>query len=241
MKRNISFLGTLKFLGGDDHKMTIENDKTSYIWALFSISTTFSGAKTHRKDDVTRDDSKRRFSAQHSVTTLFRRCFEWLQHCSSISTLCSAKNSSCESSRLTSPYNDNGYYVFPPKSRWLTRVHSLVLRKSLPRWKGLSLLLTYSWIKSDDSSVSEDKVFSFCVFLSLDRKGIQLKFGDTISLDMYKVFLQILSQGVVWLAILLLILMSLLPDILFMLFGRHFNPSETQKVQVTMTAQLKKL
>ena len=175
-----------------------------------------------------------------------------LQHCSdvvlngsnivpAISTLCSAKNSSCESSRLTSPYNDDGYYVFPPKSRWLTHVHSLVLRKSLPRWKGLSLLLTYSWIKSDDSSVSENKVFSFCVFLSLDRKGIQLKFGDTISLDMYKVFLQILSQGVVWLAILLLILMSLLPDILFMLFGRHFNPSETQKVQVTMTAQLKKL
>ncbi|KAM7451065.1 putative phospholipid-transporting ATPase IF [Porites harrisoni] len=62
-------------------------------------------------------------------------------------------------------------------------------------------------------------------------KGIQLNFGDTISLDMYKVFLQILSQGVVWLAILLLILMSLLPDIVFMLFGRHFNPSETQKVQ----------
>ena len=89
--------------------------------------------------------------------------------------------------------------------------------------------------------MSENKVFSFCVFLSVDRKGIQLKFGDTISLDMYKVFLQILSEGVVWLAILLLILMSLLPDIVFMLFGRHFNTSETQKVQVTMTAQLKKL
>ena len=89
--------------------------------------------------------------------------------------------------------------------------------------------------------MSKNKAFSFCVFLSVDRKGIQLNFGDTISLDMYKVFLQILSQGVVWLAILLLILISLLPDIVFMLFGRHFNPSETQKVQVIMTAQLKNL
>ena len=221
--------------------MAIENDKTSYMWELVSVTTTFSVAKTHSKDDVTRDDLKRRFLAQHSVATLLRRCFEWLQHCSSIATLCSAKNSSCKSSRVTSPYNDDGYYVFPSKSRWLTRVHSLVLRKSLPCSKGLSLLLTYSWIKSDDSLVSKNKAFSFCFFLSVDRKGIQLNFGDTISLDMYKVFLQILSQGVVWLAILLLILMSLLPDIVFMLFGRHFNPSETQKMQVTMTAQLKKL
>ena len=89
--------------------------------------------------------------------------------------------------------------------------------------------------------MNKNKAFFFCVLLSVDRKGIQLNFSDTISLDMYKVFLQILSQGVVWLAILLLILMSLLPDIVFMLFGRHFNPSETQKVQVIMTAQLKNL
>lgn len=51
---------------------------------------------------------------------------------------------------------------------------------------------------------------------------------------MYKLFFQLLSQGVVWLAIVLLILMSLLPDIIFMLIARHFYPSETQKVQVTV-------
>jgi len=51
---------------------------------------------------------------------------------------------------------------------------------------------------------------------------------------MYKLFFQLFSQGVVWLALLLLILMALLPDITFMLIGRHFHPSETQKVQVTV-------
>ena len=42
--------------------------------------------------DVTRDDLQRRFLARHSVATLLRHCFEWLQHCSSIATLCCAKN-----------------------------------------------------------------------------------------------------------------------------------------------------
>ena len=41
--------------------------------------------------DVRRDDSQRRFLAQHSVGTLLRHCFEWLQHRSSIATLCCAK------------------------------------------------------------------------------------------------------------------------------------------------------
>ena len=34
------------------------------------------------KGDVIRDrDSQKRFLAQHSVATLLRYCFEWLQHC----------------------------------------------------------------------------------------------------------------------------------------------------------------
>ena len=41
---------------------------------------------------VTRDDLQRRFLARHSVATLLRHCFEWLQHCSSIATLCCGKN-----------------------------------------------------------------------------------------------------------------------------------------------------
>ena len=41
--------------------------------------------------DVTRDDSQRRFLAQHSVATLLRHCFESLQQCSNIATLCCVK------------------------------------------------------------------------------------------------------------------------------------------------------
>ena len=48
-------------------------------------------------DYVTRDDSQRRFLAHHSVATLLRHCFEWLQHCSDIATPCCAKNRRCES------------------------------------------------------------------------------------------------------------------------------------------------
>ena len=49
---------------------------------------------TIRNDDV--------LIARHSTTTLMRLCFEWLQQCCRIATLCCAKNRCCESSRLTS-------------------------------------------------------------------------------------------------------------------------------------------
>ena len=41
--------------------------------------------------------------AQRSVASLLRHCFEWLQHCSNIATLCCATNRGCESFRVTSP------------------------------------------------------------------------------------------------------------------------------------------
>ena len=44
------------------------------------------------KGDVTRDDSQGPLLGQHSVAISLRHCFEWLQHCSSIATLCCAKN-----------------------------------------------------------------------------------------------------------------------------------------------------
>ena len=44
------------------------------------------------KGDVTRHDLQRRFSAQHSVTTLLSHRFERLQHCSTFPALCCAKN-----------------------------------------------------------------------------------------------------------------------------------------------------
>ena len=32
-----------------------------------------------------------------------QHCFQWLEHCSNIATLCCAKNHRCESSRVASP------------------------------------------------------------------------------------------------------------------------------------------
>ena len=56
------------------------------------------------KDDVTRDDLQRQFLTQHSITSLLQHCFESLQHCSNITTLCCAENRRCKSSRVTSPW-----------------------------------------------------------------------------------------------------------------------------------------
>ena len=55
------------------------------------------------EDDVTREDSRRRFLAQHSDATLLPHCFEWSKHWSSIASLCWAKSRRCESSCVISP------------------------------------------------------------------------------------------------------------------------------------------
>ena len=51
------------------------------------------------KGDVKRDDSKRRFLAQHSIAMLEQCC----NHSNNVATLCRAKNRRCKSSRVTSP------------------------------------------------------------------------------------------------------------------------------------------
>ena len=71
----------------------------------------FSAVVSAQEGDVTRDDSQRRFVAQHSVPTLLRHCFEWLQHCSSIATLSCAENRRCESSRVTSHSGGGGVHL----------------------------------------------------------------------------------------------------------------------------------
>ena len=55
---------------------------------------------------VTRDDSQRRFLAQHSVAML-EQCCNYSKQCrNNVATLCCAKNRRCESSRVTSPYGN---------------------------------------------------------------------------------------------------------------------------------------
>ena len=74
------------------------NKKTIFDTVYLEASKTFCG-------DATLDDLQRRFLAQHSVATLLRHRFEWLQHCSSVATLCCAKirTRRFEWSRVTSP------------------------------------------------------------------------------------------------------------------------------------------
>ncbi|XP_020622281.1 probable phospholipid-transporting ATPase IF isoform X1 [Orbicella faveolata] len=101
-------------------------------------------------------------------------------------------------------------------------------------------LVTHYWTWMSHVSTWGSIVLFFLstiTFNSETWKSIQLTFSDVISLDMYKLFFTLFSQGVVWLALVLLILMALLPDIVFMLIGRHFHPSETQKVQAGTAAE----
>ena len=61
---------------------------------------------------VTRDNSQRRF---YSAATLLQYCFEWLQHCFNIATLCCAKNRRCKVCSVTSPYAPYCFIKFPVK------------------------------------------------------------------------------------------------------------------------------
>ena len=58
------------------------------------------------KGDVTRDDSQRRFLAQHSVATLEQCCYHSKQCRNNVATLCCARNRRCESSTVTSPLTE---------------------------------------------------------------------------------------------------------------------------------------
>ena len=53
--------------------------------------------------NVTRGDSQRRFSAQHSVAMLEQCCDHSKQRHNNVATLCCAKNRYCKSSRVTWP------------------------------------------------------------------------------------------------------------------------------------------
>ena len=57
---------------------------------------------------VTRDDSKQRFLAQHSVSSvaMLKQCCNYSKQCrNNVATRCCAKNRRCQSSRVTSPLN----------------------------------------------------------------------------------------------------------------------------------------
>ena len=69
-------------------------------FALTSLSSSCSLIYGELKGDVTRDDSQRRFLAQHSVAMLEQCCNHSKQSCKNVATLRCAKNRCCKLSRV---------------------------------------------------------------------------------------------------------------------------------------------
>ena len=83
-----------------------------------------------------------------------------------------------------------------------------------------------------DSSLSPDDsdLHHVCLFPSRSRPFLSYQ-------RMYYVFIQMLSSGPAWLAIILLITVSLLPDVLKKVLCRQLWPSATERVQVPGCSQ----
>ena len=87
----------------DEWRKTREERKGGRASPILSLPFLAHATSRTFKGDVTRDDSQRRFFAQHSVAML-EQCYSDLKQCrNNVTTLCCAKNSRCESSRVTSP------------------------------------------------------------------------------------------------------------------------------------------
>ena len=76
------------------------------------------------KVDVTRDDSQRRFLAQHSVAMLEQCCNHSKQCRNNIATLCCAENGRCESSPVTSPYQNFNHSCTTAEKRGKVMLHN---------------------------------------------------------------------------------------------------------------------
>uniref|UniRef100_A0A3P8TB53 Phospholipid-transporting ATPase n=1 Tax=Amphiprion percula TaxID=161767 RepID=A0A3P8TB53_AMPPE len=72
---------------------------------------------------------------------------------------------------------------------------------------------------------------AFYFIFSLFYGGIIWPFLHTQ--DMYFVFVQLLSSGSAWFAIIIIVITCLFPDVLKKVFYRHLQPTSTQKSQVT--------
>lgn len=55
--------------------------------------------------------------------------------------------------------------------------------------------------------------------------------------DMYFVFVQLLSSGSAWFAIIIIVITCLFPDVVKKVFYRHLQPTNTQKSQVAHRGQ----
>uniref|UniRef100_A0A8B9KMR2 Phospholipid-transporting ATPase n=1 Tax=Astyanax mexicanus TaxID=7994 RepID=A0A8B9KMR2_ASTMX len=74
---------------------------------------------------------------------------------------------------------------------------------------------------------------AFYFIFSLFYGGIIWPFLHTQ--DMYFVFVQLLSSGSAWFAIIIIVITCLFPDVIKKVFYRHMQPTSTQKSQVSLT------
>ena len=86
--------------------------------------------------------------AQNSVVTLLQHCFEWLQHCSNIATLCCANNRRCESSRVTSPLSN--------RTIWENREMVWKDAESISQWRRRCRIVR-SLISTDKGNVKREQ------------------------------------------------------------------------------------
>ena len=109
------------------------------------------------KGDVTRNDSERRFLAQHSITILLRIVLNGYNKIAKIATLCCAKNRCCESSRITSPVvmQNNG------KEMWKNMCCPCKVVFLLIRKKGCCTCKVFFW-----------QIRSIVVFLSFSLSSL---------------------------------------------------------------------
>ncbi|KAI4890357.1 hypothetical protein NFI96_027834, partial [Prochilodus magdalenae] len=75
---------------------------------------------------------------------------------------------------------------------------------------------------------------AFYFIFSLFYGGIIWPFLHTQ--DMYFVFVQLLSSGSAWFAIIIIVITCLFPDVIKKVFYRHLQPTSTQKSQVRLKA-----
>uniref|UniRef100_A0A3Q3E4Q7 Phospholipid-transporting ATPase n=1 Tax=Labrus bergylta TaxID=56723 RepID=A0A3Q3E4Q7_9LABR len=80
---------------------------------------------------------------------------------------------------------------------------------------------------------------AFYFIFSLFYGGIIWPFLHTQ--DMYFVFVQLLSSGSAWFAIIIIIITCLFPDVVKKVFYRHLQPTSTQKSQVTYGGRIHRL
>ena len=118
------------------------------------------------------DDSQRRFLVQHRITTtLLRHCFEWLQHCSNIATMCCAWNRRFESSRVKIGNNATVTRTWKKKQQHSNN-SNFNSNSNFTRASRLShFFAAFALLRRENASFHVNKQFLWRNFVSLSELG----------------------------------------------------------------------